>query len=38
MEHELSKRKDILSKFIKEIPGRLEIVKGELVSGSSVIT
>lgn len=28
MEHELVKRKGILSKFVKEIPGKLEIVKG----------
>lgn len=30
----LSKRKEIMKKFIKEEKGRLEIVKGELVEGS----
>ena len=38
MEYDLGRRKDILTKFVKEVPGKLEIVKGEMVSGSEAIS
>lgn len=34
----LKKRKNIMDKFIKEEKGRLEIVKGEIVRGTEIIT
>jgi hypothetical protein len=34
----LRKRKGIMDKFIKEEKGRLEIVRGEMVMGTEIIT